>query len=228
MNSKKEQKKTKRNYFLYDFVKITGAIPCFFWLRVKTIRFSSNSPKRVKGAAVIAANHTSFLDPIIVHLAFWYRRLHCLATKDLFSTKLKRWFFTTTNCIEVDKENFSIASLHTVCDVLRDGKAVMIFPEGHVNRDVEDLHTYKSGAVLMAHIGRAPIIPVYIAKGKRWYNRTSVVIGEPVNVCEMCGRIPSMEDIDKVSLYLHEKEEELKAFYETKFDKTIKGETSNV
>ena len=212
----KGNKKKRKSNFLYDFVKITGAIPSFLWFRLRIIRENKNVPKKLKGGVLIASNHVSFLDPVIVHCVFWYRRLHCLATKDLFSSNLKRKFFNAMNCIMVDKQNFNVRSLHDVCDRLKEEKAVVIFPEGTVNREENSVKDYKSGVILMAHISKKPILPMCIIKPKRWYNRTTVVLGEPVDVLSKCGQIPTMEEIDKLSNYLHDKEVELKKLYENR------------
>lgn len=218
MNSTAKKKKKQSN-FAYDFVKITGVIPALIWLRPRIIRASEKVPKKIKGGAIVAANHTSFLDPIIVHLAFLNRRLHCLATKDLYDTPTKKKFFELMHCIIVDKENFNMSSLHSVCDRLKEEKLVVIFPEGYVNREDDKVQDYKSGAVLMAHIGKKPIVPVYIVKPKRWYNRVTIMIGEPIDVASICGKIPTMDKIDEASKFIHDKEIELATIYESKFNK---------
>lgn len=174
MNSTDKQNKNKKkrnNYFVYDFVKITGIIPAFLWMRAKIIRVGEKKPKRIKGGALISANHVSFADPILIHCVFWYRRLHFLATTDLFNTKLKNWFFSQLHCIPVDKENFSVNSFHEVCDDLNAEKLVAIFPEGQVNRTGEQLLGFKSGVVLMAYKCNKPIVPMYIIPVEKWYKQ---------------------------------------------------------
>ena len=107
MNSNQKQKKTKRiNYFLYDFVKVTGAIPALIWMRPKVIYLGEHEKQqKVKGGMLISSNHHSFVDPILIHCAFWKRRLHCLATKDLYTTKLKQFFFKHMKCICVQESH---------------------------------------------------------------------------------------------------------------------------
>jgi len=215
MNSKKEKKKKKKeNNFVFDFIKVTILMIAFVYFRQKVLRVSDKAPKRIKGGALVAANHIGFLDPVLIHCVFWDRRMWCLATKDLYASKAKRRFFEAAHCIIVDKENFSMGSLHAACDRLKDDKVVMIFPEGHVNFEAEKLDSYKSGAILMAHLSKKPIIPVYIAPPKRWYNRRVVVVGEPIDVNALCGKIPTMDEMEKASAYMREKEMQLKEYYE--------------
>lgn len=209
-------KKKKENEFFYDFVKITACIPSLVWLRPKRI-FPYGKPN-MKGPLLVLANHPSLSDPITMLCSFPSRRLHSLATKDLFSNKFLTYFFKKMHCIEVDKQNFSMASFHEVVSRLKDGKAIMIFPEGSVKGENDEaVRSFKSGVVLMAHKGNAPIIPVYIAPTTRWYQRQHVVIGQPIDISGMLGAIPSVETMTRVSEYLYEKELALRTYHESKY-----------
>ncbi len=214
-NSKdKKQKKRVFPNFCYDFVKITGAIPVLLWLRPKVYRpYGTRIPK---GGTLVSANHRSLLDPVIVHTVFPWRRLNCLATKELFNTKLKNAFFNQMHCIIVDKDNFNLSAFHQVISRLEDGKVVVIFPEGGLNRDKEEtIHTFKSGAVLMAHKAKASILPIYIVKREKWYQRQRVVIGEIFDVREEIGNMPTLEQLNRASETLRKRELELREYYET-------------
>ena len=211
----KAKKKTPLFYnFHYDTVKFTGALPTLLFLRPK-IYYPFGKPNK-KGAIMVSANHNTMIDPVIVHMVFPFRRINSLATKDLFSSKFKSWFFTAMHCIVVDKENFSLSSFHEVTERLKDGKLVVIFPEGKLNSDNKDsLLAFKSGATLMAHRAGASILPMYIVKRKKWYHRQRIVVGQPLNVAEMLGKMPSMQDLSKATDLLREKEVELKSYYES-------------
>lgn len=211
----KKKKKKRVTNFYYDFVKVTGIIPTLLFYRHKTICVGKEKPTKIKGAALISCNHLSFFDPVILHCAFWRRRLRMLATKDLYNTKLKTWFFTRMHCIVVDKNNFSMRSLHAVCDSLKEGRLVTIFPEGGINhQNKHEMLSFKSGAALMAFQSNAPIIPACIIPRKHWYNRQIILLGDPVYVREICGDKPSLADLNRASEYLREKEMELMAHYD--------------
>ena len=216
-NKEKVKKKKKIGNFLYDFVKITGFIPAYCWMRPK-ILYPTKRPK-IKGGFLIAANHVSFTDPIIVHCAFWRRRLHCIATKDLYASSLRQFFFDRMHCIMVDKENFNMRTFHTVCERLQQEKAVVVFPEGSVNHNANELMTFKSGAILMAYKAQKPIVPVYINPIKKWWNRRVAIVGEPIQINPTGALLPSMEEVKQINAQLQEKEQELKAFYETHISK---------
>lgn len=218
-NCKDKKKKDKiGSYFFYDFVKITGVIPALIWLRPKIYHpYGKSIPK---GKVLISSNHHTLIDPIIIMASFPFRRLHCLATKDLYRLKIMNWFLNACHCIQVDKDNFTMASFHQVVDRLNEDKAVVIFPEGQVSAGgSSSILTFKSGVILMAHKSGAPVVPMYIVRRERWYRHQEILIGNPVDIRGMIGAIPSMEDITRASEYLREKEVELKTYYEEKLKK---------
>lgn len=221
MNSAKNSKDSRQRKakkppfynFCYDFVKITGAIPIMLWLRPRIYRpYGTKTPR---GGVMVSANHRSLLDPVIIHTAFPSRRLHSLATKDLFNTPLKSKFFNQMHCIMVDKENFTLSAFHQVVSRLNDGKMVVIFPEGGLNTDENQaISTFKSGAVLMAHKAKASILPVYIVPREKWYHRQRIVIGAPFNVCNEVGAMPTLAQLNEASEALRQRELALREYFE--------------
>ncbi|MBQ3063467.1 MAG: 1-acyl-sn-glycerol-3-phosphate acyltransferase [Clostridia bacterium] len=200
--------------FLHDFVKITGGPLTWLWLRPKIYRpYGTRTPK---GAVLISANHRSFIDPLTVLVSFPFRRLHCLVTKDLYAKGPMGAFLERVHCIKVDKDNFTVSAFHDVVGRLQNGHAVVIFPEGEVNQTRKgEILAFKSGAVLMAHKAGAPILPVYIADHYKWYQRQRVVIGEPIDLTETLGKMPSMAALTAASDDLRARELALKDYFES-------------
>lgn len=217
MNSNKNASKKKRECdFFYNFVKITGGVPALLWARQKVYHISDGKlikRKKIKGGVLICSNHIAFTDPLFLNCVFWYRRVYFLAMQELFNTPLKRFFFNAVKCIPVDRSNFSMATFHTVTDRLKNGKAVLIFPEGQVNRNENEILAFKSGAVLMAATSSTPVLPVYMVKRERWYRRGVVLIGDPIDLTAIYGERPSMQSMREASELLHRKEEELMRYY---------------
>ena len=69
---------------------------------------------------------------------------------------------------------------------------------------------FKTGIILMAAQSECPIIPVFIRRPERWWNRLRVCIGEPVDVIGICGGKPNLRQMREISEMLREKEERLK------------------
>ena len=212
-SNKRNPKKKIGQYFLFDFVKITGAPSALLWTRPKVYRTGDKKSSKIKGGVLISANHISFEDPIILLCTFWNRRMASLVTKNMFQTRFLEFFFKGMHCIPVDKENFSMSSLHAVFEYLSADKAVLIFPEGRVNLKDSEMSSFKSGAVLMAYRSQKPILPVYLVKTEKWYHRRKVVIGEPFDVVAALGDRPTMQDMARVSEELRQKELELCEYY---------------
>jgi 1-acyl-sn-glycerol-3-phosphate acyltransferase len=220
-NKSKKQKKKPFENLVYDFVKVTGALPAWLWLRPKYY-YPFGKPCK-DGPLLVAANHYRAVDPVAVLLSFPKHRVNILATKQLFNTKISRFFFTRMHCIEVDRENFSISAFHEVVDRLKQGGIIGIFPEGKINEKEESgsLLDFKSGVALMAHRGGACVLPMYIEKRTKWYHRQRIVMGTPVDISEKLGKIPSMQAVNEATEYLREKELELRKYLDDKHPKKM-------
>ena len=229
MNLKDTEKKKIKNkkkgprgifrYWLFDFTKITGAIPALVWLRPKYIYENKAAKKRIRGRAVLVSNHVTFHDPVLLHCFMWYRRLRFLAGEDLYRTPKLNFFFSHILCIKVERNNFNFSSFKEVVKELKAGHVVGVFPEGHIERESETPVSFKSGAVMMALMADAPIVPVYIVDRKKWYERVKLVVGEPMRLQNENGGMPSLKDLDALSEQLRERELQLKEIYETRRNK---------
>ena len=219
---KKEKERKKRNKgvgpWFYDLAKFTGAIPALLWLRPKYIYQSKAAKRKIKkGGVLFISNHSGYLDPLVLLCTVWYRRLHCVATKELFKGKFNNWLFRHFLCIPVDKENFSVLTFKQIVSRLKAGKAVGIFPEGGINKGENKVEAFKAGAAMMAMRAGVPVVPLYIAKRKRWYSRVRVVAGEPVQLNST--QPHAAGEIDKANDALHSAEEKLAQLYENLYTK---------
>ena len=197
-------------YLLHDFVKVTATVPGVIWFRPKWIYETDAAKKRIRGGAVIISNHDGFYDPVYLMFAVWYRRQHFVCMKEFFDSKFG-WLFKAFLCIPVDRNNFGIGSLRAIVDEAKRGGVVTIFPEGHINNEESGgLSSFKSGMVLMALQAKVPVVPVYVAKRKRFYSRLKCVIGEPIDIIKEYGERPTFTQIEAIASKLQSKEESLK------------------
>lgn len=222
---KKKQRKNKKiskffkifdyRIFGYEFIKVTGGLPIVIYLRLKKLYINKKIKKFLNHKPyLIAANHTGYLDIMIVANTFWRRRLRFIATKDVFNTKVKSALFTMFGCIKVDKQNVSMETFKKITDTLNRGHCVPIFPEGTIIKN-DELIDYKSGVILMSFISKCPIVPMYIPKKEKWYHRQKVVIGDIFDVSKYTeSKVPSMEEIKRLTVMLHDIEIDLKNKFE--------------
>jgi 1-acyl-sn-glycerol-3-phosphate acyltransferase len=112
------------------------------------------------GPAIIAANHQSFLDDLLLPLVVPKRKVVFLAKAEYFDKWYLRWFFKGANVIPVRRESKSAAedALRAGVRALREGKLVGIFPEGTRSPDGR-LYRGKTGVARMALEARVPVIP---------------------------------------------------------------------
>jgi len=103
---------------------------------------------------IIVANHSSFLDPLIVQAAV-PKKIHCLVLKMLYRNFALRWFLKM-------EETFTIgSSSRKAVYYLKNNKIIGLFPEGGRSFDGK-LREFKRGAALLALKTGRPIVPCAI------------------------------------------------------------------
>ena len=136
----------------------------------------------MEGPIIVAANHKHLMDqcgPILSTK----RILHYLAKKEYFDKKRTAWFFKLSGCIPVDRTIHDENAKTEALNVLRDGKAIGIFPEGTRNRTKDFLLPFKFGCVSMAKKTDAYIVPIGISGEYKFRSKNLVyLIGKPFKV----------------------------------------------
>ncbi|MBQ1308989.1 MAG: 1-acyl-sn-glycerol-3-phosphate acyltransferase [Ruminococcus sp.] len=214
MSVQKKAKLFSLRCLLMDLIRITGALPGLVWLRPKIRYTAKQAKKRLRGGVLVIANHTSFIDPACMMYVLWYRRLYFVCHQAFVETKAGPFFRAAGCLIPINADNFSVGSFRSITESLRDGKAVTLFPEGHVNKGDEMLE-FKSGMVLISMQSKRPIVPVYLKPRRHWYSRLKAVVGEPVDITSLSEGRPAFSKIQEVTALLKKREEELEAFAET-------------
>ncbi len=141
------------------------------------------------GPFIIAANHASFFDPPAIGCRV-PRELHYFARKTLFKPGLPEKILHKVNAIPVDLESESdISSLKTVLRILKEGHAIVLFPEGTRTAD-GDFQPARAGVGLIACKSGVPVIPARIFGSYEAYGRhqkrpkrnapISVIFGQPL------------------------------------------------
>ena len=115
------------------------------------------------GAALIACNHASYLDPLVNAYAVVraHRRPRFLAKADLFRASGIRWAMRGTHQIPVARGTGDQSPLRNAEAALRAGEVVVIYPEGTVTARADGLPMEgKTGTVRLALAAGVPIIPM--------------------------------------------------------------------
>jgi 1-acyl-sn-glycerol-3-phosphate acyltransferase len=145
-------------YVWYEFCYwLTMAIMTLcFSLRITGRR---NIPRR--GAALLIGNHQSFLDPLVIGVSS-PRHLCFLARKTLFRNRFFGTLLSSWNTVPVDQEGVAKEGLKTILEELKQGSAVLVFPEGQRSWD-GSLNPLKPGIQLLIKRSNAPIVPIGVA-----------------------------------------------------------------
>lgn len=116
-----------------------------------------------EGGAIIAANHVSFLDPLLLPLVVPHRRVMFLTKVKYIDKPVLRWFLTGAGVIPVatDDPRAVTGVVTAAVEVVRSGRLVGIFPEGTRSPDGR-LQRGKTGVARVALESGAPVIPVGI------------------------------------------------------------------
>jgi len=117
------------------------------------------------GPFILASNHQSYLDPPL--LAMTTRRpLSFVSAAELFRIPVLRGIVRRLNAFPVKRTGEDRTALRHGLSVLRDGRGLVMFPEGKRSPDGRLLQP-KLGIALLALRSRAPIIPVGIEGANR-------------------------------------------------------------
>lgn len=165
----------------YTILRTLLKYPFKLWYNPKIIG-ASNIPK--KGALIICANHKHVMDqcPILISTK---RMVHYMAKKEYFDSKFA-WFFKMAGCISVDRSIKDTAAKNQALELLNQGYAVGLFPEGTRNKTKEFLLPFKYGAVSMAKKTSAYILPVGITGEYKFRSKDLTIrIGKPFKINNM-------------------------------------------
>lgn len=151
------------------------------WYNPKIIG-AENIPK--DGPIIICGNHLHIMDqcPIIISTK---RMVHYLAKKEYFDGHFA-WFFKLSGCIPVNRSIKDTNAKDHALELLKNGYAIGIFPEGTRNRTKDLLLPFKFGAVSMASKTNAQIVPVGISGTYKFRSKDLTIrIGKPFKIDDM-------------------------------------------
>ena len=181
----------QNNFSLFGFLN-----NCFFFV-LKAIGifllkmfYHAQSEQRekipIKGPLIVAANHFSYMDPVVLQSMF-PRRISFMMT-ELYYEGRGKWLFKLLHCICVKEEGSNISALKGGIEVLKKNGVLGIFPEGGVSKEGR-LQEGNPGIGFLAIKSGVPVIPAFISgtyealpKGAKIpkISRIKVIFGKPM------------------------------------------------
>ena len=176
-----KEKKKKLPERGYKFFRATLGLVFKFWYRPK-VYGQENIPK--EGSILITANHKHVMDQCAIIIST-KRVIHYMAKKEYFDGR-HAWFFRMSGCISVDRSIHDDNAKNQALDVLNDGGAIGLFPEGTRNKTDAFLLPFKFGAVSMAKKTDSYLVPVGISGDYKFRTKNlRYYIGKPFKVGDM-------------------------------------------
>ncbi|MCZ6792270.1 MAG: lysophospholipid acyltransferase family protein [Planctomycetota bacterium] len=172
--------------WLYAFLAFL-AHACFVLFFRARVRGVENVP--TEGPAVLASNHLSFLDPLLVGSCIRRRRRCCFLARDTLFRGVLGWLISRTGAYPVPRESSApLRALKLCLKILARGQVLVLFPEGTRSRSGQ-MGEVKKGIGWIASRSQAPVVPVRVSgtfeawpPGRKLprLRPVSVVYGEPL------------------------------------------------
>ena len=138
-------------------------------------------PERMpeSGACVVASNHETMLDMFMIGYRI-RRKVKWLAKQSLFKFKPFGWLLKKCGAFPVKRDNRDVAAVTHCLELLHEGEAIGIFPQGTRSKGRGLSLTPKTGFLRMAVLSGAPVVPVAIWGKIRLFGKVYVKFGEPI------------------------------------------------
>ena len=150
----------KKHYYLENFLYFVGRSIARLYTKIDLKKQIKSKKQFPLGAKIFAVNHPSTLDPLYI-MSSIKEPVHALLTEDVFKifglSKLIAW----AGPVAVGR-NSGLIALNQAITLLTKNRSILIFPEGMVSKNSQQVEKLKTGAVRMALATGAPIIPIGI------------------------------------------------------------------
>lgn len=168
-------KMKKDKMYMYRFLKpVLGLIFKLYYN--PTIIGKENILK--EGSILIVGNHKHLFDQCLAIIAT-KRPIHYMAKKEYFEGKFA-WFFKMVGCIPVDRSRKDENAKKKALEVLNNGYALGLFPEGTRNKTEQFLLPFKYGAVSMANKTDSYLVPFGITGDYKFRSKNLMIrFGKP-------------------------------------------------
>ena len=111
-----------------------------------------------------------------------------MGKKSLFKIPILGWIIKAFGAFPVDRGGSDVGAIKTAVKMVKEGKCMGMFPQGHRYPGVDPRTTpTKNGAALIATRAEADVVPVYVMRKKnrfKLFRRTWVVIGTPISYAD--------------------------------------------
>ena len=155
---------------------------CKFYFHLEAIG-KEHIPR--KGGFVVASNHASFLDPVLLGSAC-PRGLNFAARDSLFKNPLLRYLISNVGAFPIKRWSADLAAVKESVRRLSLNAGLVVFPEGTRSPDGL-LQPMSHGFALLAAKACVPIIPAWISGSYKAWGKKSKIM-RPVKITVVFGQ----------------------------------------
>ncbi len=172
------------------------------WLPMTLLyRHRAVRPLRVpaEGPLLLICNHQSFIDLVAIGVGLPHRHFWSMARRTLFELPLLRRLIVSLNAFRVEQDKSDIAAMRRAVELLKEGRLVLVFPEGARTWDGQ-IVPFSRGMMLLIKRAKPTVVPAAVAgpfdiwpRFRRWpraTGRTCCVYGEPISSDVLLERKP--------------------------------------
>ena len=151
---------------------------------------------------IVIANHTSLCDPPFL-MSVLRGKKAIIVAKDWFEKPSIHWIISAAGGIPCDRFNFDTEWILHAKRALKEGKSVVIFPEGKIRED-GGTNEFKSGFAFLARTTGVPVVSIALDGNYRFLHKIHYVIDIPRKI-ERTKGVPSGVDLENQSAKFRER-----------------------
>ena len=175
----------KKNKFVTGFVKVTG-LPALLILKPKFYYMTDKSPKKLPKPCILVSNHLSLVDMPLYWYHYIFHDLRFLVAEVMFhKNAFMNFILFSVGCIYVNRDTYDFSFIGEALDCLDRGESIGIFPSSRLPVNGVPF-PFKPSVAIIATRTDAPVIPVYTDGNYGFFKRAHVMVGDAVNVNELC------------------------------------------
>lgn len=148
----------ERHFFKFVFFLCLRALR----LLIAPLRVTGLEHLPPHGPYILTPNHQSFVDPFFICAALPYRvvrELFAVGATEYFETPFMAWAARQLNLVSVDPDANLVPAMKAAAFGLRQGRILILFPEGERSIDGR-VKRFKKGAAILSRQTGVPIVPV--------------------------------------------------------------------
>lgn len=151
------------------------------------VRVFGRCPRPGARGIILAPNHQSWLDPLMVQYALLPQRITFLMTERFFDLPLAGVYFRATGARPIRERGPSVAGLRAAIEALEQGEVICLFPEGEIT-STGAMGGGRRGVARLARRTGALVVPVTVDGTLRIFSKVqrrprrgsvTITIGEP-------------------------------------------------